>query len=181
MAIRVNPDMTAFAYDDVDDNGRPVRRINIEHAEIPTGVFRDFKGMNNPYISFNITIPEELENVFTNEGVNVSHWLPADAPKDSEPYRFVKLKINYGANYREDPEIKVAVGSDEPYDLYPEAMVKGLDDANFEDSSFIVNVYHGVNHGNPYVSLYVYRGWFTIMKSEPSSYMKDMIDRYSNR
>lgn len=181
MALRANDSMTAQAFDS-EENGRPVRKISIKHAEVLGGGFRDFTGEKSDrgVMSICISVPSDLISTFTNEGIKVSFWSPEDEDEDGiEQPGLVTLKLNF--DYYKQPKIYVKVGNDGELVEYLKDDMPGLRSSIFSDANFIVKVVHGEFRKKPYTSLYIDTAWFTIKQDHLSSYEQDMLNEFGGR
>lgn len=180
--LRANDAMTVQAFDS-EENGRPVRKISVKHAEVLGGGFRDFTGSKSDrgVISLCISVPADLVTAFTNEGIKVSYWSPDDEPDEDgiEQPGLVTLKVNY--DYYKQPKIYVKVGEDGELAEYVKEDLPGLQSSIFSDANFILKVVHGEFRKRPYTSLYVDTAWFTIKQDNRSPIEQDMLNEFGGR
>jgi hypothetical protein len=120
--------------------------LQIDHAEILPGSWRNFSGRPGKYNvagqrSFTVKIEPEFVDVLADYGFNIK-MRPARDPQD-EPLYYLKVKVNFREGYngrRTGPTIHLETGNSnvilEEDDLYL------LDDAYIVDASMDINPYN---------------------------------------
>lgn len=158
-------------------------KINIKGAEILFGSFRNFAGNATQFTKqgeryFNIAIPFDRIQQFTDQGINVKFWRSStDDEDDGEMPGFVKVKVNF--DFFRKPQIAVREGQNGKWVDMQESALGLLDKAEFDDVGLILKIARGVAPGNrPYTSLYLRNGFFTKHVNEPNVYEADMFGEY---
>ena len=158
-------------------------KINIKGAEILFGSFRNFAGNATQFTKqgeryFNIAIPFDRIQQFTDQGINVKFWRSStDDEDDGEMPGFVKVKVNF--DFFRKPQIAVREGQNGKWVDMQESALGLLDKAEFDDVGLILKIARGVAPGNrPYTSLYLRNGFFTKHVNEPNVYEADMFGDY---
>lgn len=164
-----------------DEDGE---KINIKGAEVLFGSFRNFGGKKTAFTNegdrfFNIAIPYDRIQQFTDHGINVKFWKSSTEDSDDEDNNFpgfVKVKIN--CDFWKKPQIAVRKGKGDWEMMKPESLWL-LDKAEFDDVGLILKIVRGVAPGNkPYTTLYLRNGFFTKHVEEPNEYEADMFGEY---
>lgn len=181
MSIKGKENMEVVVYDILDD-GRPVKKIAMKHAEILTGTFRDFVGRVNDkgtlVRKMTIAVPLSLVDTLKENGIPVGRWVPDGTPDDEmdEFDALVTVKINY--SFFKKPVIEVKYGEDGEAIELPEDTVKELQNAHIDDALIIGRVYNGTFMNKPYTSIYLDQASLVLRKEEPPKIEQDMLDSF---
>lgn len=174
--LKVNDKMECVVFETIED-GRPVKKIAMKHAEILTGKFRDFvgklNGKGNLIRSFVVSVPVELIPGLQNEGIPVGFWKGADAEDDEEWPGIITIKINY--TYSKQPVIEVKEGADGAPCRFTQENIHLLQSAVFDDAFITARVVNGVTDmGKPYTSLYLANAGLVKHKDEMNPFEAEM-------
>ena len=182
--IKGNENMKITVYD-VIDNGRPVKKIIMEHAEILGGTFRDFVGTlndnGNLIRKFTIAIPPRLVDYLTENGIPTGRWIPADtAEEDMDDYDpILPVKINY--SYYKSPTIETKNGIDGQSKIMPENELHTLQGSTFEDALVIGRVVNGVTRmKKPYTTIYLDHASFVLPDDRRPQIEEEVLREYGS-
>lgn len=185
MSIKGREDTKVVIYDTVE-NGRPLKKIMVEHGNVLTGTFRDFIGSVNDkgqlIRKITVAVPPSVADYIRDNGVPLGRWVPdgtsEDEMDDYDP--ILTIKINY--SYWKPPKIESKKGKDGIAKEVAENSVFELQKKQFDDSLIIgriVNGVHSITH-RPYTTVYLDQASFTVHKDERPKIEEEMLREYGS-
>lgn len=169
MSIRGKENMEIRVYETID-NGRPVQKIGMKHAEILSGSFRDFIGTPNGkgtlIRKMTIAVPLHLVDFLKENGIPVGRWIPEDVSDDeiNDFDALLTVKINY--DFYKQPVIVAKVGEDGKYLEISENQLHSYQNSVFDDANISGRVSRGTYMGKPYTTIYLDQAKLTVHKNE---------------
>lgn len=140
--------------------------LNIEHAQILRGSFRNFSGRATEYNregdrNFCVVIDEADAQSLFDEGWNIRRRAPRE--EGDEPTYYLKVNVKFG----EYPPNVWLIGANGRKTKLDADMVGQLDDAEFSNVDLVIRPYNWHANGKSGISAYLKTMYATIQPADP--------------